>query len=482
MYRYRRALILCTTILTAASSVPLASAQGAPRAASAGVVVPAHSVMAGSQGADESPLEEDDPTDPTEPGDTTSTTTTTVAGSSTTTTTTKPAGGTPGDETTTTTTTTVPYLPPVPPELADDPRLPFLVDPDESEGFDVPIAQRSFDPLSVGVLPEQIAATKLELAAETAALFDDMARVTDLVRVVNELEAQVDELGERARRAVRRAADARRALRDHAVLAYTQGRGDMEFSILAMNDAVDIGVAKEYMAVVMGRDAGLAEQYELAKKGLDERSTELADELGVNSSKLAEKHRSVKERLDRTREIKAKLAAYELGARVYISGFVFPLASDAEFIDSWGYPRMVGTSSEHWHQGTDIFAPYGAPAVAAENGVIQRLGQASLGGNKLWVRGASGMSYYYAHLSAFAEGMQDGRRVRAGEVVGYVGDTGNAKGTSPHLHFETHPPGGEVVNAYPLLRAAYSNGTAFRAIVAAPEGPPETNGADTSGD
>lgn len=406
---------------------------------------------------DPSQDESDDPQDPgtgsttTEPSSTTSSVPRT----------TEP----PTDTTEETTTTTVPYVPPVPPELADDPRLPFLSDPDEDEGFDVPIAQNSFDPLSVGVLPERIFELRLALMKEVDDAFDSLRRLAELSASVDHLKERVQALDARTKREVRRAAAARRRLRDHAVLAYTQGRGDLELSVLELSDAVDIAVAKQYLSVLMGRQAGLIEEYERATRRLDAESIALADELGVETSRLEEARAEMDAGAERIAELKKELAVYELGAHAYVAGFVFPLASEAEFIDSWGYPRMVGTASEHWHQGTDIFAPYGAPAVAAENGVIERLGQASLGGNKLWVRGDSGMSYYYAHLSGFAEGMHNGRRVRAGEVVGYVGDTGNAKGTSPHLHFETHPAGREVVNAYPLLRAAYGNRKAFRAVV-----------------
>ena len=84
---------------------------------------------------------------------------------------------------------------------------------------------------------------------------------------------------------------------------------------------------------------------------------------------------------------------------------------------------------------------------------------------QLWVAGDSGNGYYYAHLSAFAPGIHDGQRVRAGELVGFVGDTGNARGTSPHLHFEIHPGGIGPVNPYPLLRAAYGNRPKFTAVV-----------------
>jgi murein DD-endopeptidase MepM/ murein hydrolase activator NlpD len=80
------------------------------------------------------------------------------------------------------------------------------------------------------------------------------------------------------------------------------------------------------------------------------------------------------------------------------------------------------------------------------------MGTDVLGGTKIWVKGQSGTYYYYAHLSAFAEGMVNGLVVEPGTVIGFVGDTGNARGGAPHLHFEIHPEGGPAVNPYALLK------------------------------
>jgi murein DD-endopeptidase MepM/ murein hydrolase activator NlpD len=81
------------------------------------------------------------------------------------------------------------------------------------------------------------------------------------------------------------------------------------------------------------------------------------------------------------------------------------------------------------------------------------MGTGSLGGIKLWVVGESGTEYYYAHLIDYAPGITDGTRVEAGDVIGYVGNTGNAISTPPHLHFEIHPDGGDAIDPYPLLHA-----------------------------
>ncbi len=129
----------------------------------------------------------------------------------------------------------------------------------------------------------------------------------------------------------------------------------------------------------------------------------------------------------------------------------FPVAGTHNFVDTFLAARMAGTPDVHRHQGIDIFAAEGAPLVAVERGVLVRIGNNRLGGLRLWLIGESGTNYYYAHLSAFAD-VTEGEFVEAGTVVGYVGNTGNARSTPPHVHFQVHPDGGGAVNAFPLLR------------------------------
>jgi murein DD-endopeptidase MepM/ murein hydrolase activator NlpD len=147
-----------------------------------------------------------------------------------------------------------------------------------------------------------------------------------------------------------------------------------------------------------------------------------------------------------------RLAAAEARSALVAGGFLFPVAGRHSYTDTFGAPRMFGTAFAHLHEGTDIFALSGTPLVAVERGVLIKVGVAGLGGVRLWLVGASGTRYYYAHLSGFAPGAADGKVVEAGEVVGYVGNTGNAVNTPSHLHFEVHPGGGPAVNPYPLLR------------------------------
>ena len=128
-------------------------------------------------------------------------------------------------------------------------------------------------------------------------------------------------------------------------------------------------------------------------------------------------------------------------------GRVCPIDGPTSFTDSWGAPRSGGRS----HQGVDMISPRGTPLVAIENGTISRTGNGGLGGITIWMRGSGGDEFYYAHLDGLASGLSAGQSVTAGQLIGYVGNTGNAIYTVPHLHFEYHPGGGSAVNPYPLV-------------------------------
>ncbi len=180
--------------------------------------------------------------------------------------------------------------------------------------------------------------------------------------------------------------------------------------------------------------------YQKYLASLNRKKNELMRRLNREKSLLASLRQSYLAR--RVRSYRGGVAA----VNVRIGSFVFPVAGPHSYIDSFGAPR-----TGHRHQGTDIFAPYGTPVVACVSGTV-RVSYSRLGGKSIWLSGSDGNSYYYAHLSGFAT--SSGAQVAAGQVIGYVGNSGNARGGAPHLHFEIHPGGGRAINPYPILRAA----------------------------
>jgi peptidoglycan LD-endopeptidase LytH len=125
-------------------------------------------------------------------------------------------------------------------------------------------------------------------------------------------------------------------------------------------------------------------------------------------------------------------------------GWACPVSGAVAFGDTWGAPRSGGRT----HQGVDMIGARGLPIIAVVDGFAQQRVN-RLGGNSIWLTGADGNKYYYAHLDDWANLGQ----VTAGTVIGYMGDTGNAKYSTVHLHFEIHPGGGPAVNPYPTVRA-----------------------------
>lgn len=147
---------------------------------------------------------------------------------------------------------------------------------------------------------------------------------------------------------------------------------------------------------------------------------------------------------DETQDALARAQAAEV-ARARVEAIatygMFPVVGPNEYIDSWGFPRSGGRR----HKGTDIMAAAGTPVVAVRDGVVTS-GSSSLGGITLWLEADDGTRYYYAHLQSVEIGSG---QVTTGQVIGYVGSTGNASASAPHLHFEIHRP--EAVNPYPEL-------------------------------
>jgi murein DD-endopeptidase MepM/ murein hydrolase activator NlpD len=125
----------------------------------------------------------------------------------------------------------------------------------------------------------------------------------------------------------------------------------------------------------------------------------------------------------------------------------FPVGGDAAYNDDFLAPRF--NPSFHLHQGNDIFGARGTPVRAPNDGIVH-YGEEPVGGKAAYVTLADGTYYYMAHLDSFAK-LAAGSRVKQGDIVGFLGDSGNAAGGATHVHFEIHPRGGSAVNPKPIL-------------------------------
>jgi len=174
------------------------------------------------------------------------------------------------------------------------------------------------------------------------------------------------------------------------------------------------------------------------------------------------------------------VAKADAGSRQPPETIVFPVLGPTTYTDDFGQPRGGGS-----HQGIDMLAPKRALALAAEAGTVKFWTHSATAGCMLYLYGSSGTTYYYIHLNndltkrndnrgkcvagtAYAKGLKNNAKVSAGQVIGYVGDSGDANGIHPHLHFELHPSGGRAVDPYRWLHSGQ------HLLFAAPRGMPFT--------
>ncbi|MCC5953573.1 MAG: M23 family metallopeptidase [Acidimicrobiia bacterium] len=338
---------------------------------------------------------------------------------------------------------------PAPPDGGGD-------EPSDPERSGYYASQPPFDPEAYNrVLGDELAGARAELARAAGRVDHARQAVATAEQVAAAAEQAVAELDGDRRQALEAAAAARRSFEGAAAEAYVWRRVGVEQAPLVSVDAARYEVASVYVSAVAERDRHLARRHLAADRSLDDTTRHRAEAVRTAERDL---RRAVEELADADAALVAveeRVAAYEVGSHVVVAGFVFPVQGECSFIDSFGAPRNVGTPDEHWHEGTDIMAAIGTPLVAVEDGVLERVRSNRLGGISLRLRGDSGHVYYYAHLAAYAEGVTEGLRVERGDHIGYVGDTGDALGGPPHLHFEIRRPEGGVVNPYPLLRLAW---------------------------
>jgi peptidoglycan LD-endopeptidase LytH len=293
------------------------------------------------------------------------------------------------------------------------------------------------------------------------------------------LEAQIEATNATIERKGRRVGKLQGRLNARARSAYIQGPTALLEFVLEANTLTDLTDRVTFLTALNQADADAAAGLEVEREELDRFHADLEGYLAEQDRLLALLGRQ-KKQLDAAfaeqaqvaariedayaeaeeavadlkkqlrRELLAQLRAATAGNAPPIdaSGILkwCPVDAPRSYIDDFGFPRSGGRS----HQGNDIFAPEGTPIRAPFAGRAEE-SYNTLGGYSVHVYGADGTYVYNAHLSRYA-GI-DGQQVKPGDLIGYVGNTGNAVGTPPHNHFELHPGGGSAITPYPFLNA-----------------------------
>ena len=284
-------------------------------------------------------------------------------------------------------------------------------------------------------------------------------RIDKLAAALTEYGNNVTGLEERARNLV--------------VDAYIQGNSNAMTTAFTAGNIQDLLTTQALYDRAATRDLNELDQLDVVRRQMDRLTDELTvkeaevealeaeqavvvAQLAESQAKADQLHADAKAKYRTVyNEYKARLAreaaaaaARSSGAAAGIpgqtKGVVCPVAGSNYFINSWGYPRSGGRT----HKGTDLMAAYNTPLVAMNSGTV-RLNSHSLGGYQAYVYGDDGVTYYYAHLSKWPSGLSSGQRVSKGQVIGYVGTSGNA--ATPHLHLGMIA-GGVYVNPYPTIR------------------------------
>ena len=294
-------------------------------------------------------------------------------------------------------------------------------------------------------------------------------------------EDRIDRLRDQIADRDRRLALAGLAAREQAVYLYMNFGSYRDSSAMADEEISRAGTRDAYMRTLLGAGRDAINELEYLKEDSERLQAELEGLLAAQGEMSAELERQTalllgeleeansefqalydqwwREEQERIRQAEAArqaalaaeaaaaaaAAGYASSAGTPTAGRTCPVAGPNTFRDSWGEPRPGGRA----HHGVDMVAANGTPLAAVENGVVYGVGWHYLGGNNLYLRGDSTDVYYYAHLSGFAAGITDGVRVNKGQLIGYVGATGNA-GT-PHLHLGYQPAGGPLTNPYQLM-------------------------------
>jgi murein DD-endopeptidase MepM/ murein hydrolase activator NlpD len=311
--------------------------------------------------------------------------------------------------------------------------------------------------------PDPLQSAKTAVAQSQAAAQDAATKYQAAITEQAKLEDQVAQLQIEIPRLKAQAARLRAQVRERAADLYSHDSTGTLLDALDAGGLQDAARATQLTASVADHDShmiadlkstakrqeALQKQLAQAKVGQDQVVAALAQEQAQLEASLALAAKAMQQlqAIADTQAFLAGTGAVGAAAGLVNTGATLcPVQGPVVFTNDWGQPRSGGRT----HQGNDIFGATGTPDTAIVSGTItQQVG--GLGGNAVWLEGDDGVAYYYAHLDRF-EGLAP-RRVNLGDVVGYLGATGNAAGGASHTHFEVHPggAGNPAVNPYPTL-------------------------------
>lgn len=293
-----------------------------------------------------------------------------------------------------------------------------------------------------------------ELDASTAKVEAAHAKEEELKTRIRSIENEMESIESRNKKLTNKAVE-------RAVAIYKTGGTEMVEVLFGSEGFTEMTDRAQLLSDVSLQDADVFIQLDRAAKRLGALSIEMearkeeltavqkemqeeSDRLLAQFDAVSDDYKSLQARLAVAQPAPASKPAAATASSFKASGGMFcPVGGPTSFVDSWGAPRSGGRS----HQGVDMMAAHGTPQVAIVSGTITYAAYDSLGGNIQYLSGDDGNLYIYIHQR---ENVVTGGRVSAGQLISYVGDTGNAAG-SPHLHFEFHPGGGAAVNPTPLV-------------------------------
>lgn len=317
--------------------------------------------------------------------------------------------------------------------------------------------------LPVTAVAQDLEAELEDAEGHVAALQDDLADATERYETtwarVEQLRVEQQDLVARAAELEAELADASAALTDRAVAMFKRGQGDTSLFLLAVDGPGEAADRAALLSALQTRDRARAERAGALRLALSQTDQLLADraaQLERSQAELDALRDTLAEDLARAQAVATDLEQRAQNRRVIDRGPQQGVYSCIfapgrfQFRDTWGAPRSGGRS----HKGTDVFAAMGEPVLAFTDGTIARHSNGGLGGISVYLQGDDGNLYYYTHLQRIDANGAVGRRVQGGELIAYNGDTGNARGGAPHVHFEVKPGGGASINPYPWLAAA----------------------------